>query len=199
MIWLFLQILTLSVLRWQEMRGVQEIDLAYSLVLLAFCMLWPGSRQAPEWRTLVSLLFTSLSSFTGLMLLLQGPMGSLAVCWPAVLCRMEPERSRQRAILVALQLALVMAALDQPLLFSLTIALMLASLVQLSGYRATRWFAVGAMAAAAGPLAVAFCMAEPSEFLIKNTLLLVLPQLGLLALCPPAKPARELTPRVAPI
>ncbi|MBN9417977.1 MAG: hypothetical protein J0I12_21190 [Candidatus Eremiobacteraeota bacterium] len=183
--WFFLQILAIGILRWQEHQGSQEVALVYSLVLIIFCGLWPGSKQAPEWRTVASLLFTSLLSFTALMLMVSGPMGSLAVCWPAVLSRLEPERVYQRLFLVVLQLVLIMKHLDEPLLVGLTSGLAVASLVQLHPGRPLRWFALGAMGIALGPLAIAHCMSEPPEHLVKNTLLLVLPQLGLLCLARP--------------
>lgn len=185
--WLVLQILANSILRWQEARHVQEIDLVYSLALLVFCLIWPGSYQAREWRTLGSLLFTALTSFTALMVLIDGPMATLAVCWPAVLSRMEPHRKLQRGFLVGLQLLLVWLNLDQPECFSLHLALTAAGLLQLYPHRNTRWFAWGAMLLAAGPLAIHLCTSEPPPALIKNILLLILPQLGLLSLA--RKPA----------
>lgn len=180
--WLVLQIIANSILRWQAARAVQEIDLFYSVALLIFCLSWPGSRQAPEWRTLGSLLFTSLTTFTILMVLLHGPMAPLAIFWPVILSRVEPHRPLQRGFLVVYQWLLVYLNMDQPLLLSLNLGLVVASLIQLYPSRNTRWFGLGATALAAGPLAIAFCMSETPIPLVKDVLLLILPQIGLLTL-----------------
>jgi hypothetical protein len=177
--WFALQVIASSILRWQEQRGAHEIDLLYSVALLIFCLIWPGSHQAREWRTLASLLSTSLITFTILMLFINGPLGSLAIFWPALMSRTEPNRETQRVCLVVLQWLLVWACLGQPLLLALNVALLLASLTQVTGSRPMRWFALGAMALAAGPLAIALSMSDPPEAFVKNTLLLTLPQLGL--------------------
>ena len=182
MIWFALQVVSNSILRWQEARGTQEIDLVYSLALLIFGLIWPGSHQAREWRTLASLFFTSLASFTALMLLIHGPMGSLAIFWPALMSRLEPNRQAQRITLILLQWSLVACCYDNPLLFSLNVGVLVASLLQATGARPMRWFALGALALTAGPLAIAFCMSEPPEPVIKSILLIALPQLGLLVL-----------------
>ncbi len=176
--WLALQVVAVVILRWQAARGVEGIDLVYALALLIFCLVW----QAREWRTMGSLLFTSLTTFTVLMALIHGPMGSLAIFWPAVLSRLEPDRKLQRGFLVALQWLLVMLNQDQILLVPLTMGLTVASLIQLHPSRYNRWLALGAIGLATGPLAIAFSLSEPPEALIKNILLLTLPQLGLLAL-----------------
>lgn len=180
--WFALEVVANGILRWQEARGVQEIDLIYSLAILIFCLIAAGSHQAPEWRTLTSVLFTSLTTFTVLMVLIRGPMESLAVFWPAVLSRLEPDRALQRGLLVIFQWLLVFLNMDQPLLLSLNGGLVVASLIQLYPSRNTRWFAWGAMGLAAGPLAIALSMSEAPIPLVKNTLLLTLPQLGLLSL-----------------
>ncbi len=192
MIWFALQVVANSILRWQEPRGSQEIDLIYSLALLIFCLIWPGSHQAREWRTLASLFFTSLTSFTALMLLIHGPMGSLAIFWPALVSRLEPNRNIQRITLVVLQWILAASCFDNPLLLSLNVGVLVASLLQATGARPMRWFALGALALAAGPLAITLCMSEPPEPLIKSILLIALPQLGLLRLV--TKPAGSAFP-----
>ena len=188
--WFLLQVLAIGILSWRDPRGGQELLPVYSLALLTFCGLWPAGRYLSEWRPLASLLFTSLLSFTGLMLLLQGPMSSLAVCWPALASRLEPERMHQRILLVVFQLGLLMLHLDDPLLKGLTTGLAAASLVQLHPGRPTRWFALGALALASGPLAIAHCMSDPPEHLIRNILLLTLPQLGLLCVTRSARRPR---------